>query len=410
MKQVLFIGAVWPEPESSAAGTRTCQLVRGFLHEGYPVRFVSSAAQTVHSAPLEQWGVTINQILLNDSSFDQQLLEWQPDIVIFDRFMMEEQYGWRINEQCPNAVKILDTIDLHFLRKGREKAYKEQEEYIPFKTNDSLSFREMASILRCDLTLLISYFEFEWLSKNFPIPESIFCYLPIHTEPIPEETQNQFPTFHSRKHFVTLGNWRHEPNRQSVIYLNKIWPKIKAKIPDAELFVYGANTAENAQSFHKPREGFYIMGRVKSVKDIFTQHRVLLAPLFFGAGIKGKILDGMQFGLPNVTTTLGAEGMHIESLWNGLIADEKDFIEKAIRLYQNKELWEDSVRNGFEINNKLFADRTPERNFYHQLKNIVNDLESHRQQNLMGQLLQHHTLMSHRYMSKWIELKNKVQN
>lgn len=403
------MGAVWPEPESSAAGVRTCQLVRGFLHEGYQVRFVSSAIQTDHSAPLEQWGVAINQILLNDSSFDQQLREWQPDVVVFDRYMVEEQYGWRVSEQCPNAVKILDTIDLHFLRKGREKAFKEKEDYVPFNINDSLSFRETASILRCDLTLLISYFEYDWIVKKFPIPQSILCYLPIQTEPIPEEIQNQFLTFHARKHFITLGNWWHEPNRQSVLYLNKIWPKIKAKIPEAELFVYGANTSENAQSFHNPKEGFHIMGRAKSVKDIFTQHRVLLAPLFFGAGIKGKILDGMQHGLPNVTTSVGAEGMYIEHRWNGLIADENDFIEKAIQLYQDQELWEDSVRNGFEINNNLFADRTPELNFYHQLKNIINNLNNHREQNLLGRLLQHQTLMSHRYMSKWIELKNKIQ-
>jgi O-antigen biosynthesis protein len=409
MTQVLFIGAVWPEPDSTAAGVRICQLVKGFIHEGYEVRFVSSATKTPHSAPLEDWGVNTDFIVLNDASFDNQLQEWQPDIVVFDRFMTEEQYGWRVSEQCPNAVKILDSEDLHFLRKGRERAYKSGVGYQLHQENDELCYREIASILRCDLTLVISYAEYELLTQNFPIPESILTYLPIHTEVISEERQNQLPGFQERNGFVTLGNWWHEPNRQSVLYLHRIWPKIKATLPEAELFVYGANLAENAQSLHQPKQGFHIMGRAQSVEEIYTRHRVLLAPLFFGAGIKGKILDGMQFGLPNVTTTIGAEGMQWNHTWNGLLANQNDFVEKAIQLYQNQTLWEQNVHTGFEINNQLFADRTPERNFYHQLKNILAHVSEHRRQNFLGQMLQHHTLQSHRYMSKWIELKNKSQ-
>jgi len=409
MTQVLFIGAVWPEPDSTAAGVRICQLVKGFIHEGYQVRFVSSAAKTPFSAPLEDWGVKTDFIVLNDASFDNQMKEWQPDIVVFDRFMTEEQYGWRVSEQCPNAVKILDSEDLHFLRKGRERAFKSGVEYQLHQENDDLYFREIASIFRCDITLLISYAEYKLLTQNFPIPESILTYLPIHTEFISEETQNQLPGFEERKGFVTLGNWWHEPNRQSVLFLSRIWPQLKKALPEAELFVYGANLAENAQSLHQPKQGFHIMGRAQTVEEIYTRHRVLLAPLFFGAGIKGKILDGMQLGLPNVTTAIGAEGMLWNQRWNGLLADQDDFVEKAIQLYQDQTLWEQSVHNGFEINNQLFADRTPERNFYHQLKHILAHVSEHRRQNFLGQLLQHHTLQSHRYMSKWIELKNKNQ-
>ena len=73
---------------------------------------------------------------------------------MFDRFMVEEQFGWRVAEQCPNALRILDTEDLHCLRKGREKAIKDQALFDKSYLFNDISKREIASIYRCDLSLL----------------------------------------------------------------------------------------------------------------------------------------------------------------------------------------------------------------------------------------------------------------
>ena len=97
------------------------------------------------------------------------LLNLNPDVVLFDRFMIEEQFGWRVTEQCPNAVKLLDTEDLHCLRKGRHQAFKDKQPFTDDYLFNDFAKREIASILRCDVTLMISEFEMELLSKNFTL-------------------------------------------------------------------------------------------------------------------------------------------------------------------------------------------------------------------------------------------------
>ncbi|MBU0914612.1 MAG: glycosyltransferase, partial [Gammaproteobacteria bacterium] len=124
MSVLLVVGYVWPEPKSSAAGSRMLSLLSMFRAQGWTVIFASPAEKSPHRFDLSQWQISEEQIQLNDSSFDEQLKEWQPDVVMFDRFMLEEQFGWRVEQQCPNALRLLDTEDLHFLRLARQQAFK----------------------------------------------------------------------------------------------------------------------------------------------------------------------------------------------------------------------------------------------------------------------------------------------
>jgi hypothetical protein len=118
---LLVIGFVYPEPNSSAAGSRMLQLIAAFQAQNYNVVFATSCKKSDNAFDLESIGVSVVQIKLNQSSFDVFVKTLNPAIVLFDRFMTEEQFGWRVHEQCPDALKILDTEDLHFLRKGRQK-------------------------------------------------------------------------------------------------------------------------------------------------------------------------------------------------------------------------------------------------------------------------------------------------
>ncbi len=124
MPKLLIIGYVWPEPTSSAAGTRMMQLIDFFKNENYQVIFGTTARETENKADLAALGVKTEKIKLNDPEFDDLLKKLMPEMVLFDRFMMEEQFGWRVDNICPNAIKILDTEDLHFLRKARQEAFK----------------------------------------------------------------------------------------------------------------------------------------------------------------------------------------------------------------------------------------------------------------------------------------------
>ena len=403
MKNLVIIGKVFPEPNSTAAGSRMIQLIDLFLAQNYQITFLSTASVSENSFDLSSKNISFQNIVLNDSSFDELIKNLNPEIVIFDRFTTEEQFGWRVSEQVPNAVKILDTEDLHFLRTAREKAFKQNRNLEHLDLINDVFKREIASILRCDLSLIISEFEMNLLIEKFRIDENILFYLPLFGAVKKPET-----SFPERKNFISIGNFLHEPNWQTVLQLKKLWKDIKKQLPEAEIHIYGAYASEKVFQLHNEKEGFIIKGRAENVESVFSQAKVLVAPIPFGAGIKGKLLESMQFGLPNVTSAVGAEAMHGNLDWNGFITDnETEFVEKAVLLYQDENIWQKSQENGFKIIKNRFKKELFEPNFIHKIQEISENLESHRNQNFLGQILQHHTLQSTKYLSKWIEEKNK---
>ncbi len=410
VQKLLIIGFVWPEPNSSAAGGRMMQLISLFKAQGFSITFASPAQNSDFMVDLQEYGVDKKSIALNNSSFDIFIKELNPDVVLFDRFMMEEQFGWRVAENCPDALRLLDTEDLHCLRLARQKAFKENRS---FNTTDlfieEVAKREIASILRCDLSLMISEFEMELLESAFKIDKTLLYYLPLLLEPIDDVEIEKLPSFEDRKGFIFIGNFLHEPNWNAVQYLKEtIWPLIKKQVPEAILNVYGAYPSQKVVQLHNSKDGFLIMGRALDAKDVVKKARVVLAPLRFGAGIKGKLLEAMQCGTPSITTSIGSESMHGDMPWNGFITDDvADFVDIAVKLYQDKEIWGKAQKNGIEIINQRYAKRLFESDFRTKIEFLRSNLQQHRLNNFIGSMLQHHTLKSTKYMSRWIEEKNK---
>ncbi len=402
---ILIIGYVWPEPSSSAAGLRMMQLIKGFLAHDYQVIFATPAIHSEHAFPLETLDIKSYSIQPNDDDFDKLLVEINPGMVVFDRFMMEEQFGWRVSEALPNAIKILDTEDLHFLRKARQQANKMG---IPLGLNElqnQFAKREIASILRCDLSLIISQFEYQLLVDTFKVLPSLLFYFPIWLEPNDEAR----PSFELRKDFVFIGNFYHEPNRHAVNALKEhIWPLIRKKLPDATMLIYGAYCDEQILKLNHDKTGFLIKGRAEEVNHVMQSARVCLAPLYFGAGLKGKLLDALVCETPSITTTIGAEGIAQELPWPGFIADDyAQFADHAVTLYTSKIVWESSVQTGKKIVNNNFNKGRFEPKLFQQLSVLTQTLGEHRQQNFIGQILQHHLHTSTKYLSKYIMAKNK---
>jgi hypothetical protein len=410
INQVLIIGFVFPEPNSSAAGGRMVQLISIFKRQGFDVTFASPAMDSDYMIDLDSLGVAKKSIALNCSSFDVFVKELNPSIVLFDRFMIEEQFGWRVAENCPDALRMLDTEDLHCLRLARQKAFKENRQ---FSTDDLLveevAKREIASILRCDVSVMIAEYEMELLPTVFKIDADLLYYLPLLLEPIEDSIIQKLPSFEERNNFVFIGNFLHEPNWNAVQYLKEtIWPLIRIQMPEAVLQIYGAYPSQKVLQLHQPKDGFHIMGRADDAQEVVRNARVVLAPLRFGAGIKGKLVEAMQCGTPSVTTTIGAESMSGDLPWNGFIANEPQvFADNAVALNLDKTLWLKAQENGFKIIEKRYLKSLFEADFMqHMLKTQMN-LKKHRLHNFMGTLLQHHTLTSTKYMSRWIEEKNR---
>lgn len=405
MKKLLIIGHTFPEPSTTAAGSRMMQLINLFAEEDFQITFVSAASLSERSANLEKLGISIQDIQLNDSTFDGFIKQLNPEIVVFDRYITEEQFGWRVSENCPNALKILDTEDLHLLRKAREEAIKNGKPISEANLFSETAKRELACILRCDLSLIISEFEMNLLQNTFKIPLELLFYLPFLVETDSEKVN--FPAFKECQNFIVIGNLQHAPNVDSVLQLKEIWPEIKKQLPNAELHIYGAYAPQQILQLNTKNEGFIWKGWTDNLENTMKAYRVQLAPLRFGAGLKGKLLDALRFGLPSVTTKIGAEGICGDLKFGGCIADlTEDFISASLKLYTNEEIWNQAQQNGTKIIKARFQKSLFSEAFKKRIGYLSDHLEIHRKQHFIGQILHHQTLQGTKYMSKWIEAKN----
>jgi hypothetical protein len=404
---------IWPEARSSAAGLRSWNLIDTFLNYGWHLTCASASKPNLFSALIAQKGVATVTVQQNSSCFDDWIGQLKPDYVIFDRFVTEEQFGWRVEEQCPDAIRIVDSQDLHFLRRAREQAIAsggsiEGVKNCQMSLFTDTAFREIASFLRSDCTLLLSDFEKNLMVKTFNLDPNLFYLSRFHYESHHLDPPKEFS---ERSEFMMIGNFRHRPNVDGLLWFyHSIWPKIRSQLPSVSVRIYGAYPSKEMLNLSHPEDGFYVEGSVQNHFDVLRNSRVNLAPLRFGAGIKGKISDGWWAGTPNVTTSIGAEGMHEDLPWGGEIAlNEGDFTAKAVRLYSDESFWKRCQSNGYTILNSLYQKSTNEANLMNWFIDLRNNFVTRRSKNLMGSILRFHRHRSTKYFSKWIEEKNRIQ-
>lgn len=405
--KVLVLGPVWPEPTSSAAGIHLLAILKALVKQNWQVFFGSSAQPSDYSHNLNVLGITPVSVAMNDESFDQMVNELSPSIVIFDRFMTEEQFSWRVKSQCPNAMCILNMEDLHCLRHQREKSKHDYPNLPQLLQYDELFSREIAAIYRSDLSLVISEHEMKLLTEQVGIPSSLLSYCPFWLS----HPQQAILDYSQRKDFVFIGNFLHKPNWDAVLFLTQqIWPAIHKQIPQAKLNIYGAYASNKHYALNNPKMGILMHGRADNVEAVMTTARVCLAPLRFGAGLKGKLVDAMMYGTPNVTTWIGAEGLTSEHPWPGFIANHpRHFVEAAINLYTNENTWRTAQSRGFQLLKDKFDSTYHESQFLGDVERVKNHLTAHRKLSAIPLILNHHLHKSTTYMSKWIECKEKLK-
>ncbi len=410
MKKLLIIGYVWPEPNSSAAGSRMMQLIHFFQGQNYQITFASPAQQTEHMVDLTALGIAVENIQLNCTSFDDFIKNLQPSAVMFDRFMMEEQFGWRVSEQCPQALRILDTEDLFALRNARHQAYKQKrimtdEDLL----NSDMAKREVAAILRSDISLMISSVEVALLQRLFKVDKALIHYCPFMLSQ--EQLTQHNPTYSQREDFMAIGNFRHAPNWDAVLWLKQqVWPLIRKQLPSAKLNIYGAYPPPKATDLHDEKSGFLVKGWVDDAVLAMQSAKVCLAPLRFGAGIKGKLAEAMYCQTPSVTTDIGAESMQTELPWAGAIANDPQAIaDAAVKLYQDEETWQDASNLGQLNAQKMYQQESILAELASSLSELEVNIEQHRTQNFIGSMLNHHHHKSTQYMAQWIDVKTQLK-
>lgn len=421
--KVLVIGYVWPEPRSSAASGHVMQILETFLQQGWQITFASPAGIGEHPADLGERGIRTVPIELNNSSFDVFISELAPDIVLFDQFMIEEQFSWRVEKYCPNALRVLETSDLQSLRHARHQRLKDRlkasddandfhelfapalAEEFQLMADTDLAKREIAALYRCDVNLMISQVEIDLLVQQFKLPRELLHWCPLMVDSPVAPTK----PFEQRAHFLSIGNFRHAPNWDAVLWMKTtVWPLIREQLPKAQLHIYGAYTPPKATALHNVAQGFHVMNWAEDALQVMSDARICLAPLRFGAGIKGKLVDAMLCGTPSITTPIGAEGMHGHSPWPGAVAcTAQDFANAAVEIYRDEALWQAARTHGQVLLADIYQRAQHGPALIEKLLRSRENLSRLRVSNFTGSMLRHHSHKSTQYMAQWIEAKNQ---
>lgn len=398
---IAFIGKTWPDSSASAAGTRMLDIISILKPHSETVHFASSAIRQDTCDRLDD--LVCHNIELNNDSFNDWITEINPDLVIFDRFMIEEQFGWRVSQCCPKAIRVLDTSDFHGLRHAREQAIKSGG--TPDIFND-ISLREYAAIARCDLTLMISNYEVTLLTDQFSISRDYLWHVPFLQKAPDRQSVNGFA---GRNHVMFVGGFKHAPNVDAVRWLyNEIWPLVRQQLADVECHIYGPYAPGSITQLHQPKKGFFIKNRAENIRITMQHYRLNLATLRYGAGNKGKVIDGWVTGTPTITTQIAAEGMSGNTNLLPQPSDEPESIARQIiTLFTDEPAWNDARDRGIEL---LLEHNDPSLHaklLIQKLTDISDNLDNYRHRNMLGRLLQKQQFRAEEYMSRWIDLKNR---
>lgn len=424
---VLFLSTVWPETSSSAAGVRTQDLIDGFQKAGRRVAYVCSSAVNEYTNKLRESGVQVFQCAANrEDAISDILTSLRPSQVVFDRFYAEEMWSFRVKSLLPDAMRVLDMQDVHFLREGRQEALKSGSPLDSvLETRPTASFascqRELASIYRSDLTLVCSPEEIRLLSQHYNVPKDFLQLAPFFVDRISHCFDT--PSFKQRQNFMMIGNFRHPPNLDSVRWaVTEIWPLIRENLqtsrsqgePVPELHIYGSYCPSSAHNeFHRPSNGVFLKGYTPTL-EVMNSYRVCLAPLRYGAGLKGKIVDSWRHGMPVCTTPIGAEGLVTEedssNQWGGFYkATAADSLARdAAFLYKTETVWNNSQESGFRLLESLFDRESGLKKVIEAVQYRYTNLEEFRAKNYFGAILWHQQMRSTEYFSRWIELKERL--
>jgi len=337
--------------------------------------------------------------------------------------VMEEQFGWQIHGLVPHALRVIDTQDLHLVRTMRQHIIETQGGCIADavravpSAEDSTTQRELASMYRSDLNLICSSDEMTLLQNTLNFPSNKIALASFFFPP--SEPLEKLPRFQNRKNFVTIGNFHHKPNNDSLEFLaREVWPQIRSHFthqitepntPLPEMHIYGAYPTKRHMDMTDTTTGFIVKGPAKSLSTL-ARYRIMLAPLRFGAGIKGKIADGWRYGVPCVTTPIGAEGMATHKDWWGgecRAMTSHEISLDAVGLYSDQTRWLTAQQNGRVLLENLFDEKQNGDALMKAITRAKTNMAHNRSLDYIQHMLWMQSHRASEFMSKWISEKNK---
>ena len=347
-----------PAPDRDSGSARMFLILKSLVKLGQPVFIsLSNLRRPEYERILNQAGVEIVPWI----DYKRVLKRRRFQAAMFSRPDVAGALLPSIKRTAPQIKTIYDTVDIVFLRLEREYQLTGSEQVAHaarrYKTLETRLARS------CDRVWCVTAEDRAALAQE--APSARFEIIPnIH--PLQDRGKN----FAARQGLVFIGNFLHRPNADAIHYfMQEIYPLVREAIPAVTLFIVGDNALPELAAYASNE--VTITGHIPDVDPIFQSCRVFIAPLRFGAGMKGKIGQALSYGLPVVTTSVGAEGMGLENGSEALIADgAREFAEALISVYQNAALWQRLSDRGYDHVARHFTPEVVEEKIHHAIKTI----------------------------------------
>jgi glycosyltransferase involved in cell wall biosynthesis len=333
-RRVLVIDACMLRPDQDSGSLRMQSLLQIATSLGCKVTFVADNLE--HEAryvqALQQAGV---EVLFHPyvRSIAELLMRRgvEFDVVMLSRHYIAAQHLATVRRFAPNARVVFDTVDLHFLREERLAALdggKAAELSARTKRDE-----ELALIASADVTLVVSDVEQALLRELAP-DARVLVVSNVH------ELSPQVAPWEKRHGLVFIGGFQHPPNVDAVLwYAREVLPHLRRDLPGVKTYVIGSQVPPAVRAL--AADDLLILGHVADIAPYFSGCRVSIAPLRYGAGVKGKVNLAMSYGLPVVATSPSIEGMHLTDGEDVVVADEAPAFAAAVkRVYEDRLLWQ----------------------------------------------------------------------
>lgn len=340
-RSVLIVDALVPQPDRDSGSLRLVNLMRLLLEEGAHVVFVpaylahsDASVEAMQRMGVEVW--TAPQL----GRLPAWLREHGPR---FDTVMVCRHYVLRellplLRKYAPQARLVFDTVDLHYLRerRGAEVA----GDAALARAAEATRKLELDIIARADATFVVSEVERSLLTQDAPQAQ-VDILSNLHRVAGPGRA------FEQRRDLVFVGGFRHPPNVDAVRWFaTEVFPLIRAELPELRFHCIGADAPPEIAALAE-QPGVEIHGHVPDLDPYMNGARIAVAPLRYGAGVKGKVNLSMAHGQPVVATACAVEGMHLRDGEDALVADTAaDYAQAVLRLYRDPALWQRLSENG----------------------------------------------------------------
>lgn len=342
-RQVLIVDGALPQPDRDSGSLRLVNLMRLLIAEGAHVVFVPADGIAVASALADLRALGVEVWV---RPFFRSLPAWlrehgaRFDVAMICRYHLARECLPLLRRFAPRARCVFDTVDLHYVRERRGAELAGDAALL--RAAERTRMQELATVAAADLTLVVSETERALLREAAPTaPVALLSNLHAVAGPGQAFTQ--------RRDLLFVGGFRHPPNVDAVAWcVEEILPRVLARKPELTLHIVGADAPPRIAALGA-RPGVRLHGHVPDLTPFLDGCRIALAPLRFGAGVKGKINQSMAHGQPVVATACAVEAMHLRDGEDVLVADSAEaFAAAVLRLYDDAALWQALAANGLE--------------------------------------------------------------